>query len=165
MSVETRRQILGIGLLIAVLAWTAWEAQGFASRARIFPQVVALLALFLCMVEAIRLLLAERSEVEGEGKETPGAEDVRYALLRERFFGVVPYIASIVAYYAAIFLFGFPAASFLFVLAFLRLAGEVRWLTALGASAAVLGILLVFSRALNVLWPEGLLPGLLGIPS
>jgi hypothetical protein len=161
---------VAVGVLILVFAWIAWESLSFPPRARIFPQLVALIALALSGLELVRMWWPyrprEREKTEAnrrEGDTRPRSAAVVLPPLRDRFRAVVPFIAWVGLYYVAILLLGFPFASFLFVVTFLRWVAEVRWSAALLGGAAVLGFLFLLAVSLNVTWPMGIIPESLGV--
>lgn len=79
--------LLAVG---AIFLWAAIEAQGFPSRARIFPQTVALLAVVLATAEVARMLrrrtgaeasgtAADRSPTHGSGATRARSSDAAHA--------------------------------------------------------------------------------------
>lgn len=58
-----------LGLMAVAFAWAAVEAHGFPSRARLFPQTVALLALVLVIPAAVRSLRESRTKGAGENHD------------------------------------------------------------------------------------------------
>jgi hypothetical protein len=92
-----------------LLAGAAWNAQTFPDRARVFPQLIAVLALLLCAVELIRQISRGRA---GATDAEPAARPRTWAA---QFRLGVPYLVWIGALYLAMYTLGFLPASFLFV--------------------------------------------------
>lgn len=132
--------------------WVAWEARTFPDRSRIFPQVVAAAAFLLTLLGLARDARAGVDpEVHGG---TPFVARMRAA---------VPYLLWIGGYYVALWLLGFPVATALFVFAFLRVEGEMGNVRAAVGVALLLGVFGLLWWALELYWPVGLLPGVLGV--
>jgi hypothetical protein len=141
-------------LMAVVFAWAAMEAQGFPSRARVFPQTVALLALVL-VVPAVVQSLRERS-IDG-AEEQPRDASLEGPLpesARRQWTLALPYLAAMGLYLAVIALIGFLPASFLFVALFVFRFGGISWWRSLAMAA-------VFTLALfGLVWMLDLtLPG------
>lgn len=140
--------VCAMGLLFLGVAW---HARTFPDRSRIFPQVVAAAAFLLSVLAVVRDARAGvRKEVHGG---TPFTARLRSAL---------PYLLWIGGYYAALGLLGFPVATGLFVLAFLRTEGEMAWWKAALGAAVLVGVLSLLWWTLELRWPEGLLVGWTG---
>jgi hypothetical protein len=156
-----------LGVLGAVLLWAAVAAGGFPDRARIFPQVVSVAALLIVALEIGRMVWSRRKERRDERREEtvagepPGRAPTASLLAQVR--SGAPYLAWFAAYYASIALLGFPAASALFVFAFLGRVARVPLARAAAGALAVVALLLVLHGVLDVRWPAGLLGELTGV--
>jgi hypothetical protein len=141
-----------------LLAGAAWNAQTFPDRARIFPQLIAVLALVLCAIELIRQIVRGRA---GVGATAEVAE--RSRTWASQFRLGIPYLTWIGALYLAMYLFGFVAASFVFVALFLRRVASLSWVRSVTSSALLVTLLLVLGRFLHMVWPVGLVERLSGL--
>jgi hypothetical protein len=156
---ETREEVVCLSALMVVLAAAAWNAQTFPDRARVFPQLISLVALVLCSIELVRQLAASRARpdaLDGEGARVP------HTWLAQLRLGA-PYLWWIGALYAGIYFVGFLPASFLFLTLFLRRVSSMTWGRSLASSALLATVLIAFGRFLHMVWPEGLLQLLLGL--
>jgi hypothetical protein len=78
---------------------------------------------------------------------------------RKKTKSALGYFIFLILFLLMIVLIGFGAASALFTFAFLLFSVRMRWFSALGYSAIVVGLALLLSRLLGLYWPEGLLLG------
>lgn len=101
-----------------------------------------------------------------EGEETGGEVRVEKVSLRQRALASRRFYLMwgvVLAYVFLLPTLGFVISSGLLLLAFFFLLGERRWYLGLGIAATVtLGVYFLFTNALGVNLPAGLLRGILG---
>jgi hypothetical protein len=106
----------------------------------------------------VNVLRGQREDRTNEEKEEIDTTDLTSdSTISE----VMPYLIWIGGTYLAIYLIGFFPASALFCVLFLKRIAHMRWLTNIAMTAFCLGTVLVLGIALNISWPEGILPPLL----
>jgi hypothetical protein len=158
MRSETREEVVCLSIVMLLLAGAALNAQTFPDRARVFPQLIAALALVLCGIELLRQVVRGRAgavSVDGEAAERPRTWAAQLRL-------GIPYLLWIGALYLGMFLVGYLAASFVFVALFLRRVASLSWARSLVSSALLVTVLLTLGRFLHMVWPEGLVQRLTG---
>ena len=155
MSRARRFEFGFIVLLLGILGLAAIDTAGFPFFARLFPLVAALIAFAATVVELVRVVRAPAtSPAAGDGD---GISD-----FLDRIRAGMPLLVALLAYYAAIYLFGFLVASGLFISLFLNLIARVRALSAALTGAVVIGWLIGISWLFVLEWPDGLLaPGII----
>lgn len=125
-------------LLLFILM--AIEAHGFQKLARYFPFYISLCGVVLASVLVFIDLTKLRKTKE-----------------RIINFIAIKYIVYIVAYFAAIMIVGFMAATVLFLLVFLLVESKFKIWSAVLSVAITLGFLNLFGYYLNLEWYSGIL--------
>ena len=164
MSAKAREQLVLLGLVIVLLLWMVWEARTFPERARIFPQLIASFGLLLACAELVRTIVVHRRALRRAHDAAEAIEANGTGLTwMAQFVAGIPYLLWVLGYYVAIYLIGFLAASFAFVMAFLVTVARMRWYTAAAATAVFSGLLMLFGFSFRLTWPRGALFTLLGV--
>ena len=141
----------------AVMAGTAFlifgvgvtQGFGFQSDARLVPLLVAIPGLLLAAVQFVRTVRGEPlTAADDEGTDESGAADPRRELTQ---------FLLVAGYLLWVWLVGFPAASFVFVAAFLWRAGQVRLPAALAYGVAAVAVLQLLGTGFDLRWPAGVL--------
>ena len=143
-------QLCFLLIVAAVFAYAAWESQAFPRIAQIHPEIVSLVALVLCVIEAVRLFRGWFSGARGAALAPTFIPQLRAGM---------PYVAWIAAYYAAIYFVGFLIASGVFTFLFLRFIGRASWHGAFLVGLALTVFLVLFGNIMQLHWIEGLLWG------
>jgi putative tricarboxylic transport membrane protein len=160
-----RRRLAGETMFIALLVlfsafmlWTAYGISGFTSltSAGAFPMVATLVMLVsagIALRDTTRLPRADAAE--GEGLVAQFRRQLVPAV-------VVWFTVAIAVYMIALERVGFLIASYLFLVASMRLLGSTRWVLNLVVSAVCLAaIYVIFQTVFAVVLPTGtLLQGL-----
>lgn len=141
--------------MAGVFAWAAVEAQGFPSRARVFPQTVALLALALVIPAAVRSLRERGADGVGEPARDAPLDGPLPGSVRRQWTLALPYLAAMGAYLGVIALIGFLPASFLFVALFVFGFGGISWWRSLAMAALFTLALYGLVWALELTLPGG----------
>ena len=137
--------------IVGVLLWALWQSRGFAVRAGLFPWAVIVPTLGLAIVQLARDLGGRRpagdAAARDPGLDVPSAENARRT---------AEIAAWIVGMLGAIWLVGFPIATLLTTLLYLRLGAREGWTISvalsLGGFVFVHGL---FARLLGVPFPPG----------
>jgi TctA family transporter len=133
--------------IVGVLLWAFWLSRGFAVRAGLFPWAVLVPALALAIAQFVRDLRGSRPADDPDDVGLPRSDGGRRT-------GEIA--AWIVGMFAAIWLVGFPLATLLTTLLYLRRAAREPWAVSLALSVG--GFLFVdglFARLLGVPFPPG----------
>jgi putative tricarboxylic transport membrane protein len=139
-------------LASAFLLWQSYRISGFSSitSAGVYPMLVSA-TMVLCIV--VTLVQSRRAEAEAAA---PGESAARHFLRRLLPLELVAFTAAIVLYMLALEWLGFVVASYLFLLASMRLLGSTRWgLNALVSALSLAGIYVVFQTIFAVVLPTG----------
>jgi hypothetical protein len=135
--------------LFVLMAAAAADALTFPFLARLFPLAAALIGLAALSFELVRMYRAapvEAPDPESDGGPRDFIDRIRLGL---------PFLGWLLAYYAAMYLFGFLVASGLFVATFLNRIGGVRVLPAAVAGILVIAWLAGVSWLFVLEWPDG----------
>lgn len=143
-------------LLVAMFAWSAWQATFWPERAALFPLAIALPATVLALVQLGSSALARPAP--------PAADEVPSELpQRERLRRSLEAAGWIVGSAAAVWALGFLAAIPLASLLYLRRAGE-GWAASVVIPGATWAFMYgLFDRMLHVPLPAGELVRLVGV--
>ncbi|MDR7534679.1 MAG: tripartite tricarboxylate transporter permease, partial [Armatimonadota bacterium] len=137
---------------LAVFAVGVGQGAGFQFDARLMPLLAGVPGLALAALQTVR---AVRGEVPGppdDAAEDGAPADAGADAGREaRRFGVIA------AYLALVWLLGFHAASFVFVLLFLWRVAGLRALAAAAYALAALGFVHLLGLGFDLRWPAGVL--------
>jgi ABC-type sugar transport system permease subunit len=144
--------------LVALFAWSLFQAQAFRSQARLFPLVIGIVGVALA-------LLQTGLEVRRRGALSPSSpsedeDEIPAELRRRRTISILAWTAG---FTLVVWLLGFTLAVPLATLAFVRFAGRESWLTSVifaAVSGATFWALFVYAvrvpfddGALFSLWP------------
>jgi hypothetical protein len=138
-----------LGLLLVLLA-AAWEATHFPFFAALLPMVVAVPAV---VMGGWQLLVELRG---GERKETLDLRTSEAAASRAGTLRALLLFGVLLAYYALTVAVGFRLATLVFLVGFLRYLPKAGWVRTTVYTAAVFAVVEVFSRLLELQFPEGL---------
>jgi hypothetical protein len=141
-------------MLVIGFGYAWWHASHFLPAAALMPLSVAAAGTVLGAVQLLQELRGRGGRAgeddEAEGQETSGAG--------RRAAG---YLGAIVGFVALVWLVGLPPATAVWILAFLRLAGRMRWPFAVLYAAIAAAAVGALSTVLGVHLPAGVLPLLL----
>jgi hypothetical protein len=129
--------------LLAVILWFLWQSWDMRWAARVFPQSIGVLGATVAVIEVVRTALRGQRE------------DLEPAVLPGAVAEALPYLVWFVAYYGAIYLFGFLAATSVFVFAFTAIHAGVRWYVSFALAFGLIGLILAFGLVLDLRWPTG----------
>jgi hypothetical protein len=170
-------------VLFGLVAWMAWDSLQWDLRARLFPLVVGIPLGVLALVQVGNAIRGPRPartaaldpgmaprepERAGAAEYTPrgaalsgGEEAVDSRVVRARTAEAVAWILSMAA---AVFLVGFELGSGAMTLLYLRFRAKEPLALSLGiAVATYLFLYVIFDRALNIPFPNGLVADALGM--
>ena len=148
-GVRVLRQDAGLGLIVAAFgAWALYKTFSMPASAVLFPRIVTSLLIILS------LLLTVTSLINMKKGKYPDAQPLEVKTLQNPLIS----FAMIVAYVALINVLGFYSATVLFLIVFMRYM-NIRSIKTIALTEVVLVgfIYLLFSVALNVRLPQGLL--------
>ena len=147
-------------ILLAAFSFGVMSAAEWDIHARLFPWVIGIPAIALCLGQLVGDFVGRKKS--GEEEDTRGMMDlavdrsVPMSLVIRRAVNTFLWIFGV---FGAIFLFGFVVAVPLFVFLYLKLqAGEKLGLSLKTSAAIALLLIVVFHLVLNVPWPESVLP-------
>lgn len=129
-------------------------------RARLFPWVIGIPALFLCVAQlAMDLFQAKRSDnpdIAAGFMDLPVDRGVPVSVVIRRAVNIFGWI---IGFYATIWLVGFIPSVPLFVLLYLLIqAREKFWVSLLYTGAVLVFLIGVFHLVLHIPWPPGVIP-------
>lgn len=163
MSVRTWLR-LGFSLVILCLfAYAGMEALDFSRRARYMPLYISVAGFTLSMLLVLRELWRMRtadgsSTASGVAIEDLASEDLFSPQEeRQRLRTTSYYLLWMFGYVALIALVGLPAASALFLGAFLLIEARMKVLATALSVAAMVGGILVLTHLMHLRWPSNLL--------
>lgn len=149
-------------IFLAAFSFGVTTAAEWDIHARLFPWVIGVPAIFLCVGQLAGDFVARRRP--GEDDDTRGMMDlpvdrsVPMSLVIRR---AVKTFLWIVGLFAAVRLVGFVVAVPLFVLLYLKFQGDENlWLSLKCSAAMALLLVAVFHLVLNVPWPAAVFPQL-----
>lgn len=151
--------------LVALFAGALVGAQGFRAQARLFPIVIAVAGLAIALVQVGQEVRRQRSAAVGAGRVgEAGAEQADEDTEippEERRRRTAAILGWLLAFTAAIWLLGFPAAVPIAVGAYLKLGAGESWRASL-VFALASGVLFygLFVWAIRIPFEEGLLVAL-----
>lgn len=153
---------LGFDVLVAVvMAAALYSSTDFHDLARYFPVVITGFGLLLSTVNLALDLRRWRvrtgellSEVQGTGGAMSQSTDAAQTSLGRALY----YVAWLTSAAIAMWLLGVLAAIALFVVSFLIIEGRWRWFTAIAGAVVLMALMQALTVALNLRWPEALLP-------
>lgn len=143
MTQRLKEELLFILFIAVVMVAALVLAADYPFIARLMPQVVAVSALVLLVIELVNTW--RRRKAAREQVPVWGAKLVRTA----------PYFAWLFALYAGIALIGMLLAAALFTFVFSWKVGGMRWWVAALGTTLLIAALLGFGEAFNLRWPEG----------
>jgi putative tricarboxylic transport membrane protein len=150
--------VLVMLLFGATALWQAFRISGFSSWSS--PGAVPMLAAFVMVVAAIRVVLVEMRRKAPE--IPPGSTLARSFAHTVTPRVVVAFTLLIVLYMFALEPLGFIVSSFLFLAAGMWVLGSRRFLyNALISAASLAVIYVIFQTAFSVVLPDGVLKGVL----
>lgn len=189
MPLQTKMRFAFQLFLLALFAYTGWQALDFASLARYLPLTVSILAFITMLVGLVTDVWAYRRTgvvAAGEVPETAamhGAEKAELTLQKkaEAKHGTVEDVAQeadvdhplavarrslemfgwILGYVAGIWVLGVMAATAIFLLTYLWFQARAGWKLSVFGTVLVLAGLTVMRIALNLEWPDYLLESFL----
>lgn len=143
----TRRWDRAFALALAIVfAAAAFMALAWSEIARLFPLAVAVPGLILALLAIVLPPRTEAADPDDE-EELPRRELVRRTAIT---------IAWVLGFFAAVYLLGFLISIPLGAVAYMRIIGRERWVTALAVAAACWALIfLLFDRLLHVPLPKG----------
>ncbi|WP_127143993.1 tripartite tricarboxylate transporter TctB family protein [Pelagibacterium montanilacus] len=129
-----------------VLLAMAWGAQDFLRYSRHFPFTFGLIGAVLAAVIIFRDLVVARPPVPdepvGDAASEGGHSPLQVFAWFALYFGLVPVL-------------GFPLATGVFTVAFLRVVAGAGWILAIVYAAAAMGFIFFMGSMLNMEWPTG----------
>lgn len=153
------RQNPGLLLSFACLALFtfAWvTAQGFPTRAKVFPNYMIPVGLVIVLVQ-IGLEFWKPIPLEQRSSGADLSADDDYTLREASRLALREY-AWIMGLFAGVYLIGAIIPLPIFVSAYARVKGGVRWLTAVLMGLALFALMMgLFERLLRFSWPRGLI--------
>ena len=155
------RSLLTLGL-IAVFALVAVDASGLPSQARLFPYVVAFVALPLLVWQ----LVVELSPALSRREPRDAGTDFAATDAEKRGAGLAragEFFLWLFAFVAALWALGFRVAIPAFLLLFLLRGGERWWMAAAFAAGGWAATHFIFGKALVLPLPKGALWQALGL--
>lgn len=161
MPLLVKARIVFDTVALLLFIWMAYEANGFARLARIFPFTIALIAVALGAINLAMGIYLWRTGSKLVADDAPktavsaGGEDDD-AIVVTGVRRALYYIVWTVAYFGLIGLIGLIPATFLWIAAFLYFEAKAKpVLLTVGTLSAVVGLLLV-SNVLDLRWPESM---------
>jgi len=153
--------------LISIFAFAGYKAAtSFSLGAGIFPLMVGIPGLILCMIQLVKDI---DSRFEKDIEEKPD-DFVDVALdpsipIEVALRGAGRMLTWIIALYLGIWVFGFKIAIIAFFVLYLKKEGKARWLkTLILTGIAGYTIFFHFDRLLSLNWPAGLLSKWIDLP-
>jgi hypothetical protein len=148
------RRVLFTVCVIVLLALALWQSRNFGVRAGLFPWVIGTPTLVLALFQLAKDIMGHRKADAPQFEREVGVEvSPRVATRR-----TLVIIGWTVGFFVMIWLLGFSYAVPLTMVLYLTLAGRESWLTtAIMTFTTWTFFYLLFERALNVPFPEGLL--------
>jgi hypothetical protein len=151
-----RPQIIFASVFMITAGYALFASTGYAGFGKIFPIIVSILALLLVGMTLFQIIMNKNADAALHDNEVELAATSKH--------GTLYFVGWIAAMLGAVGVVGFPLGCALFILAFTCLhveGGRVRNAILAFSGVAFLGLM---SNALTLRYPEGLLPGLLGLP-
>ncbi len=149
--------------LIACLAWAMWESKGFGFRAGLFPWAIGYPLLAFSGVQLILSLLGKDKHVHvaSMADYEIGAEpEVPQNIVVDRTMRIALWI---IAYFLAIWVFGFSYAVPLMIFAHLKFGAAEKWPISVTLTLGGWAFFyLLFERSLHIPFPPGLIFDWLG---
>lgn len=141
-------------VVVLILVLALWQSRNFGFRAGLFPWAIGIPTLVLALLQLGKDVSGRKKRrsvtYEGEGKIQVSPE-----VAMRRTLSILGWI---VGFFITIWLLGFTYAVPLTILLYLKLAGRENWpITAIVTFVTWLFFHVLFERALNVPFPEGLL--------
>jgi hypothetical protein len=145
------RASLALSLAVMVLAgWGVYSAWSWPAKAALFPLVISIPLFFLAAAEVVWILLGSAAQGASDFKlsdHLPRAVALRRTAIAAGW---------ILAFFAAIVLFGFGIAVPLFVFVYLKVQGKAGWIFSVVLTAAVWGFFYgLFDLLLHLPFPDG----------
>ncbi len=155
-----KAEVLFTLAIAVVFAAALWQARAWDQRAGLFPWLITSLMLVLTMVQLGLILLGRQQQTTG-AMIAATEYDLPPEVVRRRTAIIA---AWIVGFVAGIWLLGFPLATPLLTLLYLKFGAHEGWPLAVGLAAAT-GIVFygLFVHMLNVFFERGVLLRLLGL--
>lgn len=144
-------------LLLAIAAWTVWEARDWDIRARLFPWAVGIPMLALLGVQLVQTLRIRTTDTMLEAIAPEGVEPDA-ALPR-----TLSILGWLLAFAVGAWLLGFPIGLTLLTFVYLRLVAREGWAVSLGVTIGTAVFFWLLTGPLTVPFPPGLLLRALGV--
>lgn len=146
-------------IIMLVMGLALFQAREFPFLAAVYP-VLACIIVILCSIASLVKHFIGRASVGGvidiESDSTLPAPERRKKALRAFGWVIILYLLSA--------LLGFKLGAMLFMASYVVIEAHARWYLATALTALTLLTLVIFHRALNVWWAEGLLGTYLAEP-
>lgn len=138
--------------VLAIMLYVLWRSQTFMEAARLFPQVIASLGVFLALLE-LALQFKRRGAREDQDFSDLASEDDDPATYRRGllFFG------WLIVFVALFFIAGPIVGAGLYVLALQRVQFDTPWRTSISLAGGLMALVWILGRVLQLRWPEPLL--------
>lgn len=156
MTKQAYSLLFSVGLLL-LFSYAAWEATNFNELARFFPLYISLAAVLLTFILVLQSMVAfmKARKVQQRSAGKAGQEKQEQQEEKE---SVLRYMLWFIGYVAIIYVFGFMAATILFLFAFLRIETKYNLTKTVISIAIVYGLIQLFSSVMTLYWPEGVIP-------
>ncbi|HEX7474497.1 MAG TPA: tripartite tricarboxylate transporter TctB family protein [Dehalococcoidales bacterium] len=147
--------MIAVVALVAVFCFAIASSRSWAMGPRLYAWSASILGLGLTSIFLIRQIQA--AQKKGDITTTEGGMIVKRKVGTE-----IQFFVWIVAFAAAIWLFGFEFSVFLFILSYVRLH-HGSWLLSAGTGISMALIIWgIFTKLLNFTWISGLVPRWMG---
>ena len=146
--------------MLAAFAYGVWDAGEWAIQARLFPWVIGIPAVILCISQLFGDLFQRRSPEEMDdlrgAMDLPVDRSVPTSIVIRRALNTFLWLCGL---FAAVHVFGLVLSVPIFVLLYLKLQAGERLTISLQCGLAMALLLIgVFHLVLNVPWPDALFP-------
>ncbi len=146
---------------IVVGAYAVHSALGWSFKAALFPLSVSIPLIILAATQLLLELFGKAESASGPAVELELASDVPPDVARSRVINIFLWVAGFIL---LVFLFGFPIAVPLFMLAYLRLQSRESWCLSVGLTAGAWGFFYaVFQRLIQMQFEAGMVQSWLGL--
>ncbi len=147
--------------LVLILSFALWQSRKFNVRAGLFPWAIGFPLLGLLLLQFFRDLVGRASIPSRGGRVEDEDQGVPVDVVNRRTRNMFGWI---VAYFVAIWLFGFTYGSSLCCFIQLKFASKERWQITLILTAGLWAfVYLLFDRVLHVPFPAGYLFEVVGM--
>lgn len=157
MPVVTKMRFGFTTLFILIFLFTAYEANGFARQARLFPLLVSIAGVLIATISLASDIRRYRREGTSVGDDAPSTSStasyepgtpIGYVFAR-----ALRYLAWCAALLLMMYVIGVKAGAMLFVTSFLLIESSLRRIYIPIGPVAVYALLTVLQNAVNLRWP------------